>query len=302
MSIVKSLSVGNGDMFYIKHNSDNFTIIDCCLSPENEEEIVEEIRNVSSGKGITRFISTHPDEDHFMGLCYLDDQLNLRNFYCVANNAKKEVVTASFERYCQLRDSDRAYHVYKGCSRRWMNLNNEERGSAGINILWPDTANEHYQAALQDAEDAIAFNNMSLVARYSIVDGASFMWIGDLETDFMERIVDDIKLDKTTVVFAPHHGRDSGKIPDSWLVKLDPQIVVIGEAPSRHLNYYTGYDKITQNSAWDITFDAVDNKVHMYASNPNYGTRFDEFDNEYQDKFDGYFGSITVETEYTLDG
>jgi beta-lactamase superfamily II metal-dependent hydrolase len=302
MSIVKSLSVGNGDMFYIKHNSDNFTIIDCCLSPENEKEIVDEIRNASSGKGITRFISTHPDEDHFMGLPYLDDQLNLRNFYCVANNANKEVVTESFDRYRQLRDSDRAYHVYKGCSRRWMNLNNEERGSAGINILWPDTANEHYQGALQDAEDAIALNNMSLVARYSIEDGANFMWIGDLETDFMESIVDDIELKKTTVVFAPHHGRDSGKIPDSWLVKLDPQIIVIGEAPSRHLNYYTGYEKITQNRAWDITFDAVDNKVHMYASSPNYGTRFDEFDNEYQDNFDGYFGSITVETEYTLGG
>ena len=29
MSIVKSFSVGNGDMFYINHGSDNFTIIDC---------------------------------------------------------------------------------------------------------------------------------------------------------------------------------------------------------------------------------------------------------------------------------
>ena len=27
MSIVKSYSVGAGDMFYIRHNSDNFTII-----------------------------------------------------------------------------------------------------------------------------------------------------------------------------------------------------------------------------------------------------------------------------------
>jgi hypothetical protein len=35
MSIVKSLSVGNGDMFYIQHGSDNFTIIDCCLSDDN---------------------------------------------------------------------------------------------------------------------------------------------------------------------------------------------------------------------------------------------------------------------------
>lgn len=31
MSIIKSFSVGNGDMFYIDHNSENFTIIDCNL-------------------------------------------------------------------------------------------------------------------------------------------------------------------------------------------------------------------------------------------------------------------------------
>lgn len=30
MSVVKSFSVGEGDMFYIDHNSDNFTTIDCC--------------------------------------------------------------------------------------------------------------------------------------------------------------------------------------------------------------------------------------------------------------------------------
>jgi hypothetical protein len=31
MSIVKSFSVGDGDMFYILHNSSNFTIIDCFI-------------------------------------------------------------------------------------------------------------------------------------------------------------------------------------------------------------------------------------------------------------------------------
>ena len=29
MSIVKSFSVGEGDMYYIVHNTDNFTVIDC---------------------------------------------------------------------------------------------------------------------------------------------------------------------------------------------------------------------------------------------------------------------------------
>ncbi len=44
MSIIKSLSVGDGDMFYLKHGSDNFAIIDCCLSDDNKEDIVKENR------------------------------------------------------------------------------------------------------------------------------------------------------------------------------------------------------------------------------------------------------------------
>ena len=36
MSIIKSFSVGDGDMFYIHHGSDSFTIIDCCLNSEDK--------------------------------------------------------------------------------------------------------------------------------------------------------------------------------------------------------------------------------------------------------------------------
>jgi len=70
MSIIKSFSVGNGDTSYIEHNSDNFTIIDCNLNDENKERIIDEIKEKSSRKGISRFINTHPDEDHFGGLNY----------------------------------------------------------------------------------------------------------------------------------------------------------------------------------------------------------------------------------------
>ena len=42
MSTVKSFSVGEGDMFYINHNSDNFTTIDCCLY---KKENVKDIQN-----------------------------------------------------------------------------------------------------------------------------------------------------------------------------------------------------------------------------------------------------------------
>lgn len=50
MSIIKSLSVGNGDMFYIKHNSDNFSIIDCCMDEDNRGDIVKELRREANGK------------------------------------------------------------------------------------------------------------------------------------------------------------------------------------------------------------------------------------------------------------
>ncbi len=46
-------------MFYIKHGSDNFTIIDCCMEEAYREEIVSELKRESAKKSIKRFISTH---------------------------------------------------------------------------------------------------------------------------------------------------------------------------------------------------------------------------------------------------
>lgn len=299
MAIVKSFSVGNGDMCYIKHHSDNFTIIDCDISEENQERIIQEIKRESERKGITRFICTHPDDDHFGGIEKLDDAIGINNFYVVENKAIKSFETTSFKRYCKLRDdTEKAFYIYKGCTRKWMNLSDESRSSSGISVLWPNTSNPHFQKALKECNEGVSYNNTSAVIRYRINNEASFLWIGDLETDFMESIVDDIELEKTTIVFASHHGRKSGKIPNSWLEKLDPQIIIIGEAPSRHLNYYTGYDTITQNRCGDITMECIDNKVHFYSSNPNY--THDGLFNEYQSTYLHYIGSLTVETEYTL--
>ena len=95
MSIIKSFSVCDdngeaGDMFYIKHNSSNFTIIDCCLNCEDRESIVSEIIDEKRNKNIIRVISTHPDEDHICGLDFLDYRIGIVNFYCVENKASKE--------------------------------------------------------------------------------------------------------------------------------------------------------------------------------------------------------------------
>ena len=166
MSIVKSLSVGDGDMFYIRHGSDSFTIIDCCMSEDNRNRIVKELESESADKGIVRFISTHPDDDHILGLTYLHEKMQLRNFYCVTNEATKEDETDDFEQYCALRDdSAKAYNIYQGCSRRWMNLDDEKRKTSGINVLWPITRNEHYKEALKKAEEGGSPNKTSRMGR-----------------------------------------------------------------------------------------------------------------------------------------
>jgi beta-lactamase superfamily II metal-dependent hydrolase len=294
MSIVKSLSVGDGDMFYIKHGSDNFTIIDCCMEEAYREEIVSELKRESADKSIVRFISTHPDDDHIHGLEYLDDKMKLLNFYCVRNEATKEESTDDFDRYCSLRDSDKAFYLFAGCTRKWMNKSDEGgHGSSGINILWPDTTNEYYRAALKAATGGEDPNNISPIIKYNLHEGATFLWMGDMESDFMENVEDDLILPAVDILFAPHHGRDSGKIPQSLLDQMSPKIIVIGEALSRHLNYYDGYNTITQNSAGDITFECTDKLVHIYVSNESYEVDFLDYRRCY-DTYGHYIGTLEL--------
>ncbi len=267
MSIVKSFSVGNGDMFYINHGTDNFTIIDCCIEEEGGSDILGEIETLGKAKGITRFISTHPDEDHIRGLEFLDDAIGLLNFYCVRNQVTKDEVTDSFLRYCALRDDPkRAFYISRGCERRWMNRKDEERGASGIEILWPDPANESFKDALDAAGQGGSPNNISAIIQYELSGGVKMLWMGDLETEFLQAVESDLSLPPVDILFAPHHGRDSGKIPASMLERMAPKIIVIGEAPSEFLNYYSGYNTITQNSAGDILFDCQASKVDIFAS------------------------------------
>ena len=293
MSIVKSLSVGNGDMFYIKH-TDSFSIIDCCMNENNREDIVEELKRESNKKGITRFISTHPDDDHIRGLQYLNQKMPIVNFYTVENETTKEKQTDDFDEYCNLRNFEKVFHLEKDCERKWLNRSNEEREGAGINILWPIIENKYYKDALEDAKQGKSPNNISPIISYSLEDSAKILWMGDLESDFMENIKDDVCLEEVDILFAPHHGRDSGKIPHSWLDKLDPKIIIIGEAPSEHLNYYKGFNTIKQNSSGSLLFECVTSKVHIYTENESYKERF-LINNNRSDKYDlCYLGTLKL--------
>ena len=292
MTIIKSFSVGEGDMFYIKHSSDNFTIIDCNILEGDPNEIINEIKEKSKNKGILRFISTHPDEDHLQGLPDLDNELKFLNFYCVKNNAQKEEETKNFKRYCELRDSEKAFYISKGCSRNWMNQTSDERGSAGINILWPDTNDDNFKEALKIANEGGSPNNISSIIKYSLEEGVTALWMGDLDADFMEKIKGKLDISDISILFAPHHGRSSGKIPGDLLSSISPKLVIIGESPAQDLNYYQGYNTITQNSAGDIIFECIGNQIHIYVSNRNYSVDF--LENKNKTSFNNYIGTLTL--------
>lgn len=292
MSVVKSFSVGNGDMFYIKHASSNFTIIDCKLDDMSREEIVSELLQEQKEKQITRFISTHPDEDHIHGLKLLDKHNLVSNFYCVKNEAIEENETEDFSHYCKLRDGDKHYYVVKGCKRKWLNQcdKNDGIGCAGIDFLWPIETDENFKKAQILARNGVAYNNLSPIFTYSLEDGIKIMWMGDMEHDFLEKIKDKVEWPLIDVLIAPHHGRDSGKVSEDILRKLNPQVIIIGEAPSEFLNYYSGYNTITQNRAGDIVFDCDTNITHVFVENKNYRTQTNFLINKFiSDKKYGYY-------------
>ena len=54
------------------------------------------------------------------------------------------------------------------------------------------------------------------------------------------------------------------------------------------LDYYKGYNTITQNSAKDITFSCETGKVHVYVSNNSYSVDFLN-DESCKNDFDGYY-------------
>ena len=193
MSVVKSFSVGEGDMFYISHDSDNFTMIDCCLYKKDgvKEPILKEIKQKQAGKGIRRFVSTHPDDDHISGIIDFESEVQINNFCVVQNNTTKDPENADFEKYCELRDGEKVFYLQKGCTRKWMNEKDQVRDHSGLHCLWPITSNEKYIEALNNAAEGKSPNNISPVIQYKI-HSFSLLWMGDMESDMQEEFDDNL--------------------------------------------------------------------------------------------------------------
>ena len=173
-----------------------------------------------------------------------------------------------FDKYCELREKENTCDISLGCIRCWLNDECGTRKSSGISFLWPDISNEYYVDELNKIEcgKVDSPNNISPVIKYSLKNGVTVLWFGDMESDFLENVKDEINFTEVDVIFAPHHGRKTGKIPKDILDKIQPKLVIIGEAESEYLDYYENYNTITQNSAKNIVFECRSGEVDIFTS------------------------------------
>lgn len=255
MASVMSYSVGNGDMFFIKHKYDECSFIDCSVIEEVKDRVLGSI--VSLPK-VVNFISTHPDNDHVLGIEKISKYID--RFYCVKNRIDKRD-TESLREYMSLRNSDKCVAIKK----------DDVICNSQIKVLWPDINNSDFKFALVKANEKGTPNDISPIILLNL-EGCKFLWLGDMETDFLERIYNYVDWpSEVDILFAPHHGRKSAKVIEEVLRKINPKIVVVGEAPSQYLNYYSNWNTITQNSAGDILFDInSQGDLVIYVSNSNY--------------------------------
>lgn len=263
MSIVKSYSFPEGDirgdMFYIKHGSRNFTVIDCYLKDGDgnnarKDEIIKEIKNESAGR-VCRFISTHPDNDHIAGIEYLDDSWEITNFYAVDNNRPTDDNDDSLTRYHWLL-ANKNFAIKRGIRRAWLNETNDENGCSGINFMWPDLENEKFKQALKLVSEGKEVNNICPIFTYSIENGATYMWMGDLETEMQQAYYDEYKNNIPQVEIL-------GMCENEDLYSMKTRVYTTYECKTAYLKKFGKTGTYDLNASGVITRNGIQEKVYQ---------------------------------------
>lgn len=262
ISTIKSYSVGKGDLFFIKCNNCEKVIVDCNLEEEYKARVIRDLNRQIEKNDTVSFISTHPHSDHICGLAELDDTIDINCFYAVDNEAVASGNDEDIERYTELKhySGENGLFIHKGVSI----------SEARIHFLWPDTNNVDFKEELERVQDGDDSNNLSPIFTYTSDSGVRAMWMGDMQTEFLDKIKEYVDWPQVDILFAPHHGRESGRVSDDVLRLLNPKVIVIGEAEQEELADYDGYNVIHQEQAGDITFKIYSSRIDIFVGNEDY--------------------------------
>src|SRR6266404_4227365 len=274
MATLHFLNVAQGDCTLIQHNSGRNTLIDICkgnyeppTKPQTVDAMVDEALDKAWAKikgnfgmskkptnpisylseagvdSIFRFILTHPDMDHLDGFDSLMNEFSVTNFWDSGVRRTKP----DFEDCPQYKeeDWDRYASVYGGTEEgikvitplagsrfKYANMVDEgEDGPDGLSILAPDP--KLVEAANNNGD----VNDASYVILYRSA-GRRILIPGDAHDETWDYVIKHYRKaeENCSVLFAPHHGRKSGRKFD-FLDVVKPRITFFGCASSGDLAY-----------------------------------------------------------------
>ncbi len=315
MPTIHFLNVNEGDCNIIQHISGHVTVIDVCnasipkMHNENEQSMIDMHRSIArmqevlgnfnqkdwpdnpveymqqhSINRIFRYIQTHPDMDHMDGIESLFTRYAPVNFWDTNNTRtitswdKGPYRESDWTFYTSLRDgkltnAPKRLTLLSGATGQYYNVNaDDEAGGDGLQILAPT------KELLEDANKANGnYNDSSYVLLYKTGDRKA-VFAGDSHDKTWEHVLskhsDSVR--DVDLLIAPHHGRDSDR-DYKFLEHLNPSLTLIGNAPSKHINYNQwnrrGLCHITNNQAGSIIVDIIDESWVVYATNKTYAEK-----------------------------
>ncbi|OYD46381.1 MBL fold metallo-hydrolase [Sphingobacterium cellulitidis] len=231
-------------------------------------------------KDIFRFIITHPDMDHIDGIRDLYSSFNITNTWDT-NNRKEIPSKVSFGAYNKedwdfytqlragnIRDTKRlCYHS---------NDSNLYYSEDNLKILSPT------HDLIKKANTCGNFNDSSYVLLFTPPKSNGkkwkFLFAGDSEDCTWEHILSNHseEVANVDVLFAPHHGRDSGRSYE-FLKILNPRVTLFGNASSQHLAYSCYKPiRITNNQAGYVIIDISNEHINFYVKNFEFAHYFTE--------------------------
>ena len=102
------------------------------------------------------------------------------------------------------------------------------------------------------------------------------LFAGDSENLTWEHIIQNYaeKIKNIDILFAPHHGRDSGRSYD-FLKVLTPTVTLFGNASSKHLAYNCYPEtRITNNQAGYVILDILPERIEILVKNYEFAKDF----------------------------
>ncbi len=298
------LNVGNGDCSIVEHASGRISVIDINKGQSsfkeedkyiyesagnynqktNSEHPIEYLKNLLNDRGeIFRFVLTHPDLDHMRGIKNLFSTFKVLNFWDTDNDKEMKEEDFSteqdksdwefYKRIRQRNENPKTLFLYRFQTSEccWTD--------DGIIILSPT------QELVRKANEKEEWNLLSyvLLIESRENDNLKILISGDATDEAWEDIIKDLEeknkkslIENIDVLIAPHHGRKSNK--DSEFLKiLKPKLTLIGNAPSKHLNYdlYRRYsDKIlTNNQAGNVVIQKINGKWCVLITNESFAIK-----------------------------